>query len=427
MTNSNLPGTTRNILLIDDDEFIRELIAEYLNENGYQVFESGDGHDGLLQFQTIKPDIVLLDLRMPKLDGMKVLEMLVKNTPDIPVIIVSGQGTMSDVINALRLGAWDYLLKPIDDFNLLTYSIDKVLERASLIQQNKQHKRQLEVLNQQLELKVEDRTKELKQALNDLDSVNSSLKSQNIESIKMLSRIIELHPGIYKSQSNFITEKSIALAKQMDVDDADVQTIMIAGLLLQIGKISLTEKILLKPFYTLKTYERKEFLNHAIEGQKLLSGFEHLKDAAYLIRCQYERYDGSGFPDGLKANEIPLGARILTVVQDAFNYHTGVITGKKMPSWNDTFKKLIRNKDKYYDPKVLDLFVILTTGAPFQSNKLILEVDWFKLQPGMNIVVVKHKDNIFLKDKVASKELIMHIKELRKNVGIGLVIKVQVR
>jgi len=415
-----------DILIIDDDEFLRDIISEYLNEVGHKVVEAENGQEGLVKFQANKPDLVLLDLRMPKFDGLQVLESLVKNAPNIPVIIISGEGTMEDVIKALRLGAWDYIIKPIHDFKLLSYSIEKAYERACLIRQNEENRYQLKKLNQQLETKVEERTEQLKTALDELDDANLSLKKQNIETIRMLSRIIELRPGLYKGHSKFVAEKSALIAKELGLDESEVQSITVAGLLLQIGKMSVSEKILSKPFYNMQSFERSEFLQHALEGEKLLAGMEHLKNASYLIRCQYEKYDGTGFPDGLKGEKIPIGTRILVIMRDFFNYNNGITTGKRMVA-SDVINQLMRFKGKTYDPEILEMFVTIVTGRPYQPRKLVVETEWFRLQEGMQIAQVKYKGTMYIKNVVATEEIIEQIKKLRDEVGAGLIIKVQVR
>ncbi len=145
------------ILVVEDNILMRMSMASFLQSNGYHVSQAGDGQEGLDMFRRQAPDIVLLDLRMPKLDGLQVLDAITKESPEIPVIIVSGAGSMSDAIKTLKLGAWDYVTKPITDMALLEYAIVKSLERAELIQENRRYQNYLEE-------EVEKRTAELQQA-----------------------------------------------------------------------------------------------------------------------------------------------------------------------------------------------------------------------------------------------------------------------
>ena len=125
------------LLTIDDDTSIPELINKFFSMLGYTVFKAKDGEEGLDIFRREKPHIVLVDLRMPKIDGFQVLDAIRKESPDTPVLVISGEGEMSDVITALRLGAWNYQTKPIDNLAFLQHSVEQALEKANLIKENK--------------------------------------------------------------------------------------------------------------------------------------------------------------------------------------------------------------------------------------------------------------------------------------------------
>lgn len=160
-----------SVLLVDDDTILRESIAAYLEDTGYQIQEAGNGRIALEMFRQQRPDIILLDLRMPDMDGMELLPILVEEAPEMPVLIVSGMGTMDDSIYALRLGAWDYITKPIHDFEFLDHAMNKAFERAKLIRENREYR-------EHLEDEVAKRTAELarvNQALRTLSRCNESL------------------------------------------------------------------------------------------------------------------------------------------------------------------------------------------------------------------------------------------------------------
>lgn len=138
------------ILTIDDERFVRESIAAYLEDSGFEMLEAADGREGVEVFRREKPDLVLCDLRMPEMDGMKVLEIITEESPETPVIMISGAGLINDVLEALRLGAWDYLVKPISDLEVLEHTVTGVLHRAKLEQENRQYKEELEKANREL-------------------------------------------------------------------------------------------------------------------------------------------------------------------------------------------------------------------------------------------------------------------------------------
>ena len=118
----------KRILTIEDDATVRMNIVAYLEDSGYQMIQAADGLEGLHQFKDQRPDLVLCDLRMPKLDGLDVLQEITQLSPDTPVIIVSGAGMISDAIQALKRGAWDYVTKPIPDMQVLEAAIIKALD-----------------------------------------------------------------------------------------------------------------------------------------------------------------------------------------------------------------------------------------------------------------------------------------------------------
>jgi len=168
---------TNTILIAEDDPLIRKTTSHYLKANGYVVLEASDGREALHLFRENGPDLILTDLRMPELDGMQLVEMVVKENPQIPVIIFSGMGTMVDVIEALRIGAWDYLIKPISDLKILLHSITRALSHAGLLEQEKDRKIYLEQ-------EIEKRTGELLRQYAQLEQEMENRKVQEALVIK---------------------------------------------------------------------------------------------------------------------------------------------------------------------------------------------------------------------------------------------------
>ncbi len=138
------------VLTIDDEPMVREILATYLEDSGFEVLQAGDGPTGIDLIRRERPDLVLCDLRMPGMDGLQVLATVTREFPDLPILVVSGMGGMSDAIQALKFGAWDYVTKPIEDMAVLEHAIAHALERARLRQENRQHREHLEAVNDQL-------------------------------------------------------------------------------------------------------------------------------------------------------------------------------------------------------------------------------------------------------------------------------------
>ncbi|MFZ5561088.1 MAG: SpoIIE family protein phosphatase [Pseudomonadota bacterium] len=140
-----------HILVIDDEPIVRESLAVYLSDSGFQVDTAKNGDEGLALFRNKRPDLVICDLRMPLFDGLDVLKAMNAESPETPVIVVSGQGSMNDVVTALRNGAVDYLFKPLIELEVLEHSVRRALERGQLLKQNRQIREQLELTNAELE------------------------------------------------------------------------------------------------------------------------------------------------------------------------------------------------------------------------------------------------------------------------------------
>ncbi|ACL05602.1 PAS/PAC sensor hybrid histidine kinase [Desulfatibacillum aliphaticivorans] len=157
-----MEGGPPKILTIDDEDAIRWSFASFLEDNGYEVVEAANGRLGVELFRREKPDLVLVDLRMPEMDGLEVLSILSKESPDVPLIVVSGAGVARDAVNALKMGAWDYIFKPIESLSILLHTVRKNLERAQLRKENKDYQENLEALVQERSEKLMEYSKRLK-------------------------------------------------------------------------------------------------------------------------------------------------------------------------------------------------------------------------------------------------------------------------
>ncbi|MDS4027469.1 MAG: SpoIIE family protein phosphatase [Candidatus Contendobacter sp.] len=144
-------GQPARILTIDDEDLVREILTAYLEDSGFEVIQASDGQTGIDLIQRQSPDLVLCDLRMPGMDGLQVLATVTRDFPELPILVVSGMGGMSDAIQALKLGAWDYVTKPIEDMAVLEHAINHALERARLRRENREHREHLEIVNEQLQ------------------------------------------------------------------------------------------------------------------------------------------------------------------------------------------------------------------------------------------------------------------------------------
>jgi len=164
----------RTVLIIDDETAVLDTIAAYLEDSGFATLQATDGRSGLELFNKNAPDIVLVDLRMPEIDGLDVLDTICREAPGLPVIVVSGTGVVRDAIEALHLGAWDFITKPIQDMAVLEYAIQRSLERANLLRENKRYR-------EHLEEEIRKRTIELAERTAELEITNQRLQREMAE------------------------------------------------------------------------------------------------------------------------------------------------------------------------------------------------------------------------------------------------------
>lgn len=188
------------LLTIEDEEFVRESIVAYFEDSGFDVISAENGEEGLAVFYEHSPDIVLTDLRMPRLSGFDVVKKIHETNPEVPVVVVSGTGVIQDSIEAIRMGAWDYVTKPISDMAVLEHIVNKVLERADL-------KKAQENYHHYLEEEVAKRTKELNEELNRRIEIESELRDKNVKLIESESSLKEHQAQMQAS----LEEKTILL------------------------------------------------------------------------------------------------------------------------------------------------------------------------------------------------------------------------
>jgi len=183
------------ILVIDDERVIRESVRNYLEDYDYRVIEAENGRVGLEMFDKNKPDLIMVDLRMPEVDGLEVLANVTKRHQDVPVIIMSGTGVIGDAVEALRLGAWNYLLKPVEDLSVLKHAVENALERSRLLTQNRAYQEHLEIEVSRRTREVEETAQELRQSEEKYRSIFENLQDVYYE-ISMDGIITEISPSI---------------------------------------------------------------------------------------------------------------------------------------------------------------------------------------------------------------------------------------
>jgi putative two-component system response regulator len=326
------------ILVVDDEPAIVQAVTHILHREGFAHVEGlTDPCRAEQRFRETSPDLVLLDLRMPQMNGLQVLERLVAATPPstyLPIVMLTGDDRREIREQALALGAKDFLDKPFDRFEV-------VLRIRNLLDTRTLH-RELRARNQELEARVAERTTEL--------------ADSQLEVLDRLSRAGEYRDDDTGRHTQRVAELAARLAKSAGLPPREVDLILRAAPLHDIGKIGVPDAILLKRG-RLTPEEFGIMKRHTIIGATMLCGGETrlVRLAETIARSHHERWDGSGYPDGSAGEGIPLAARIVGVA-DFFDAMTHERPYRTAVPLDDTLSELNRLRGQCFDPALVDTF-----------------------------------------------------------------------
>src|SRR5260221_7523705 len=286
------------ILVVDDEETIREIVSSMLTTAGYKCRQAASGMEALALLESGEEfELMLSDLMMADLDGIGLLERTKERYPDMPVVMVTAVHDVSVALSAIRNGAYDYLLKPFDREQLLA-TVRRALENRRLKLENRAYQTNLEAL-------VTARTEQLRQAITTLE------QSYDI-TLEALGDALDLKDAETEGHSKRVTALTIAMARHRGLSDDQVRVIARGALLHDIGKMAIPDGILRKPG-PLTAEEVSIMREHCYHGYQMLRKIPFLTEASDIVYAHQEKWDGSGYPPGLRGEEIPLAARIVSV------------------------------------------------------------------------------------------------------------------
>ncbi len=286
------------ILVVDDEEAIREIVCSMLAAANYKTRQASSGLKALALLDAGEEfELMLSDLMMADLDGIGLLERTKEGYPDMPVVMVTAVHDISVALAAIRNGAYDYLLKPFEREQLLA-TVRRALENRRLKLENRKYQTDLERM-------VEARTEQLQKAMTNLE------RSYDI-TLEALGDALDAKDAETEGHSRRVTAFTIAIAKRMGLPRDQIAVIARGAFLHDIGKMAIPDAILNKPG-KLDPDEVTIMREHAYRGYLMLKKIPFLTEAAEIVYSHQEKYDGTGYPRGLKGQEIPLGARIFAV------------------------------------------------------------------------------------------------------------------
>ena len=380
------PPPAARILCVDDEPHIAAALRRMLRAAGHAVHVAGSGEEALALLEAESIDLVISDMRMPGMDGAQLLARVRDRWPAVARVLLTGYADLQSTIAAINAAhVYRYLTKPWNEQELLT-----VVQQISDYQALQREKERLETVthaqnqelaqwNATLEHKVLERTAELSEA-------HKKLKMSYVASIRMFSNLLEWRGGPLSGHSRRVADLTRRTAKVMGLSKSEQQDAFVAALIHDIGHITLPDGMLAKPVPRLSPEELGKYRQHTSQGEQLLLAIEDAHAVATLVRYHHEHFDGSGYPDGLSAGAIPIGARILAVADTYDDLQIGHLSSSPL-SPADARTMIAHGRGKQFDPEVVDAFLqLLLKAAPIPEAPPI-PTSSADLRPGMTLAL----------------------------------------
>lgn len=335
-----------SILIIDDEEPIRRLLAMYLSEE-YTCLTAASADEATELLARGPFNLVVTDIAMPGRSGLELSQYIHQAYPDTVVIVISGMSDINYAIEAMRHGAFDYVTKPFDLSQVLM-AVDRALRYQVLIAEKR-------LYEESLEEAVRLKTAELRSLNSDLNQMLEALYQNYRATLRALAGALEARDVEIAGHSDRVVAYSLRLGRELGLAHKDLIGLEQGALLHDIGKIGVPDSILLKRG-SLNEKEWEEMREHINHGLRIINGIDFLKGAAPVVGEHHEKYDGSGYPLGLRAEMIHINARIFAVA-DAFDAITSDRPYRRSASYTSARAEIVAHSGKHFDPIVVNAFL----------------------------------------------------------------------
>jgi putative two-component system response regulator len=315
---------SKNILLVEDDHQTRQDIARVLQIENYTIVQANDGNEALKLLERFKPDLILSDITMPNMDGLEFYKKIRENRSwvTIPFIFLAGPKSLDKIRTGQELGVEDFMLKPIEPGDLVRSLHGKLLRAA-----------ELEVAH---------------------------IGQAYLETVTVMANAVEGRDFYTRGHVDRVTTYALNLAKELHWPPDHIRILELGARLHDIGKVRVPDHILNKPG-PLNDEEWTVMKKHPSIGARILRGITHLQPAMPYILYHHERWDGTGYPEGLKGREIPIEARLLAIV-DVYDAITTRRPYHPAKSNQEVIELLKSESGKHFDPDLVPIFINMIAG-----------------------------------------------------------------
>jgi response regulator RpfG family c-di-GMP phosphodiesterase len=334
------------VLVVDDEPSVCKMLVTLLSQAGVPCSAAADAREALSMLEKTNFQAVISDLRMGATSGFELLREVRARFPELAFLMATGVHDVRVGVQAMKLGADDYLLKPFD-IDVVLASLQRALER-------KQLEREVENYRRHLEEMVSERTQQLQAAMDDLERSHWA-------TLEALGSAIDLRDGPTAGHSRRVLLYSFKIAEEIGSSADQVKTLGMGAWLHDVGKLAIPDSILLKPG-ALSEQERQIMQRHVEIGYDLVKGIPFLADAAEIILAHHERYNGSGYPRGLHGENIPMCARIFAVA-DSFDAMTSDRPYRSAMPVQTARSVIGAGRGELFHPEIVDAFFALGEDA----------------------------------------------------------------
>ena len=334
------------ILVADDDDMVRTTVSKILEMFGHTVTSVTDG-EYVCEVLDDSYDVVLLDINMPGMDGFETISAMSKLELDIPVIFLTGAGSMDYAVKAINLGAYDFLTKPIEDLDIFNVKISRAIEKRMFIRREQHYKRELE---EDVRLKAAEleKTNEL------LLTYSHSLENATVQLMTSLQNAMEEKDFYTAGHTMRVTEYAVLLGLALGVAEADLVVLRRAAQFHDIGKLVIDLSCIQKPG-KLTDEEWKLIRKHPAVGANIIKPLGFMEREYFIVRHHHERMDGKGYPDGLGSDDLDLLTKILIVV-DSYDAMTSRRNYRRNLTMEEAVKELGACSGSQFDPLCVEAF-----------------------------------------------------------------------
>lgn len=346
------------ILIADDDPLVLSTISRILEMFGHEVHTAENGQ-AIIDLVDDSFDVIILDINMPDMDGFQTMSTLNMLKLDIPVLFLTGAGSMDYAMKAINLGAYDFLTKPIEDIDIFHIKVRRAIEKRTFILKERRYKAALEqdVRKQAAELEEKNRL---------LQQYSRSIEQSAVQFMSSLQTLMEEKDEYTAGHTMRVTEYALLLGKNMGLSGDELMVLRRAAQLHDIGKLVIDLTCIQKPG-TLTEEEWRLIKKHPTIGANILQPLTFLDREQFVIRHHHERMDGKGYPDGLSGEELDPLTRILTVV-DSYDAMTSRRNYRQNLNMEEALEELYKCSGTHFDYDAVECFSkIIIDFTPYNS------------------------------------------------------------